>query len=141
MKNKSKLQKIKQRNQIKSAAVPSQWLYINEKEVDFDAVCEAFTEWENVTVQVWKEAGVAELEIADSKSIDLEWSEVELGDDYSDDFLVKHHAKTLFFVTIAPEEYDKAASVMQVMTKQLGGFFCGDTDDFTPIIKNERDTQ
>lgn len=134
MKNKSKLKKIKQNKQTISPSVPAEWLYLNRDELSFASLKEAFRDQETISVQIWEEAGVAELELAEAKSIDLEKTEPDLGDNYSNSFLNEHGTKTLFLVTIAPEEFDKVKPVMELMIDRLGGMFCGDTDDFTPII-------
>lgn len=135
MKNKSKLKKIKQKKQVQQATVPAEWLYMNDAVIDFEAIKEAFSGEERVNVQIWEEAGVAELEIADAKSIDLERSKVDLGDEYSNAFLAEHQVQTLFLVTISPGDFTNSKPVMEFMVQKLGGFFCGDTEDFTPVIK------
>ena len=37
-------------------------------------------------------------------------------------------------VTIRPEDYEKAKEVMLYIIEKLGGYFCGDTADFTPVV-------
>lgn len=136
MKNKSKLKKMKQKTKTTNPGIMAEWLYMNTAEISFGQVKEAFSEDGEVSVQIWKEAGVCELEILDSKSIDLEISELDLQDDYANEYLKEHEIKTLFFVTISPDEFAKTKKVMEQMTEKLGGYFCGDTADFTPVIKN-----
>ena len=130
MKNKSKLMKIKQANR-ENPKVVSEWLYINEKEIAFKDLKNVFGKEDNVNVEIWEDAGICELELTEAKSIDLELGEV----DAEDPFLTEHHAKTLFFVTIVPEFYEKDAVVMKKIVDSLGGFFCGNTAEFEPVIK------
>lgn len=136
MKNKSKLKKMKQKSKTGNPGIMAEWLYMNTDEISFCQVKNAFSKDSCVSVQIWEEAGVCELEIKDSKSIDLEISELDLQDDYANEYLKEHEIKTLFLVTISPDEFAKTQKVMEQMTEKLGGFFCGDTEDFTPVIKN-----
>lgn len=124
MKNKSK--------QSNQPAMPAEWLYINDKELSLSDLKEAFEKRGDVTVQIWQELGVAELEIAEGKSIDLE--QAGSLEEYEDALLSSHNARTLFFVTIAPQDFAKSKPIMEYMTERLGGFFCGNTDDFMPIL-------
>ena len=85
--------------------------------------------------EIWEEAGVLEIILGEAGSMDMEAIEDDFEDEYSRAFLEEHQVKRLFCVTIKPEVYDKAKEVMEVICGKLGGFFCGDTEDFTPICK------
>ena len=141
MKNKSKLKKIKQMNAEKKAGmsqnkVPSQWLYMNATEVSFEQIKEMFAGSDKYSVQIWDEMGFLEIEIAEAKSIDIERTSPDLGDEYSNTFLQKNNVKTLWFVTISPEQYQLVKAVFSLIIENCGGFFCGDSEDFKPIVGN-----
>ena len=46
----------------------------------------------------------------------------------------EHQVKTVFLVTFKPETYEEAKLVMRKIMEKTGGFFCGDTEDFTPMF-------
>ena len=46
----------------------------------------------------------------------------------------EHQVKTVFLVTFKPETYEEAKKVMRRIMDKTGGFFCGDTEDFTPML-------
>ena len=46
----------------------------------------------------------------------------------------EHQVKTVFLVTFKPETYEEAKLVMRRIMDKTGGFFCGDTEDFTPMF-------
>ena len=46
----------------------------------------------------------------------------------------EHQVKTVFLVTFKPETYEEAKKVMRRIMDKTGGFFCGDTEDFTPMF-------
>ena len=83
----------------------------------------------------WEAAGVLEVVIPEERSMDFEWTRAEFRDEYSKNWLTEQGVKTMFFVTIDAEHYTHAKHIMQTITGKIGGFFCGDTEDFQPVIK------
>lgn len=134
MKNKSKLRKIKEKNN-KAPACPKDWLYLNEQEITPRDIAEVFEGDGEMRSQLWEEAGVVEIEFPEAKSVDLEFAQLPVGDQELDDYFAKNQIKTVFFVTIAPEDYGTAKRAMEQIAEKLGGYFCGDTADFAPVVK------
>lgn len=136
MRNKSKLEKRKQGNEKKKEC-PREWLYLNETQVTPRNITEAFAENELMEAQLWEDAGVVEIELpGEAKSMDMEMTAADFGDAYSDAYFAQNHIKTVFLVTIRPEDYDAAKQAMGKIITSLGGYFCGDTEDFTPVVKD-----
>lgn len=134
MKNKLKLTKPnKERRQV--PRVPSEWLYLIPEEVELRSIYEIFREDSPWKAEFWEEAGVLEIELPEAGSVDLECMDADLGDEEGNAYLAGHQIKTVFAVTIKPDDYEKAQTVMVKMMEQMGGFFCGDTEDFQPEIK------
>lgn len=116
--------------------VPAEWLYLIPAEVSLRQIYESLDgsrrAWK---AELWEEAGVLEIAVPQAGSVDMEAMECSLGDEAGDAFLAEHGIRTAFAVTIVPEEYEKAREVMAAVVAATGGFFCGDTDDFQPIIE------
>lgn len=51
-----------------------------------------------------------------------------------DAYLKENEIHAVAAVTIRPEDYEKAKEVMLYIIEKLGGYFCGDTADFTPVV-------
>lgn len=115
------------------AGIPAEWLYMTEKEISVKQIAAAFAE--KGAVEVWEEAGVVEVILGEKASMDMELTETDLGDEVGNEFLEAHQIKTLFLVTIPAAEYTLAEAAMRKITAATGGFFCGDTEDFTPVVK------
>ena len=133
--NKKKKSGLKnKKDATKKPDVPSNWFYMSENEI---GVADIKTQLDKIELEteIWEEAGVLEIILGEVGSMDMEAIEDDFEDEYSRAFLEEHQVKGLFYVTIKPEVYDKAKEVMEVICGKLGGFFCGDTDDFTPIRK------
>ncbi len=133
MKNKSKLKKMKE----KKAAVkcPKEWLYLNEQEISLRVLADAFDKSDGIRAQLWEEAGVIEVELPEAKSVDMEWLELPCGEEAFDRYLEEQKIQTVYLVTIAPDEYEKAEAVMKQVVQKLGGYFCGDNENFTPVVR------
>lgn len=114
--------------------LPSGWYFMAVKAMTVGDIKEAFDET-NYELEIWREAGVLEIIVADKISIDIEELELDLGDDYSNDYLAKHQVKSLFYVSFKMDAYEECLPALLHITKTLGGRICGDTDDFTPVIK------
>ena len=112
--------------------MPGEWLYLNKEELSLRNIYELFKEEE--TAEYWEAAGVLEISLPESGTLDMEDLEGTLGDEEGDAYLKENEIHTVAAVTIRPEDYEKAKEVMLCITEKLGGYFCGDTADFTPVV-------
>lgn len=134
MKNKSKLKKIhKERRQ--APKVPSEWFYMIPAEAGLRSIYEIFREESPWKAELWEEAGVLEIELPEAGSVDIECMDADLGDEEGNAYLAEHQIRTVFAVTIVPDDYEKVRIVMEKIMEHTGGFFCGDTEDFQPEVK------
>ena len=99
--------------------MPGEWLYLNN---------------EAQNAEYWEAAGVLEISLPESGTLDMEDLEGTLGDEEGDAYLKENEIHTVAAVTIRPEDYEKAKEVMLYIIEKLGGYFCGDTADFTPVV-------
>ena len=120
--------KIQKNNQV------ADWFYMSGTEMTAAALKEALADTA-YKVEYWETAQVLEIALGESSSMDVEVIEPHLGEENADAFLDKHQVKFLCYITFSPEDYEIAKSVMEHICGRIGGFFCGDTEDFTPVIK------
>lgn len=114
--------------------VPEEWLYLNPEPITSRQIYELFLGNRICKAEYWEEAGVLELSVPEGGTVDLEEMECGLGDEAGDAFLAEHQIRTVYAVTIRPEYFEKVKPVMAGITEKLGGFFCGDTEDFLPRV-------
>ena len=114
--------------------VPADWWYLIPEEVSLRRIYDVIREEEQVKAEFWEEAGVLEIEAPGAGSLDLEAVPCSLGDEEGDAFLEKHQIRTVFAASLFQEAYGVLKPVMEKLTESLGGFFCGDTEDFTPVV-------
>ena len=89
------------------STAPGEWLYFAPANVTVRSIYEVLTD--DYEVEIWEDAGVLEIGLNDGA--------------------------TLFLVTLKPEEFETAKKAMNKIAASLGGLFCGDTEDFTPVLQ------
>ena len=123
----------KVQTQKKKPDFPLYWYYMATSEITVEDLKAAVSS-DDYDIEIWKEAGVLEVGIEEKASMDFEACEPDLRDEYSNQFLKDHEVKALFFVTLPPIAFEKCEKVMRKIISANGGFFCADTDDFTPVV-------
>lgn len=134
MKNKSKRKKISLQGK-KEKQVLHQWFFMSECMVSARNIYEIYKEEEQADAELWEAAGVVEIMFPDGTYFDFEWTQTELGDTYSNQYLEEHKIKSLFYVTVGSDDFEFVKREMKRIVQAEGGFFCGDTQDFQPIVR------
>ena len=114
--------------------VPGDWLYMTPQKIGVRQIYEAFEEQDGYELEIWEDAGVLEIGMSDGASVDIETAQIHPKDEVTASFAAEHQVKTVFLVTFKPETYEEAKMVMRKIMEKTGGFFCGDTEDFTPMF-------
>ena len=114
--------------------VPADWLYMTPQEIGVRQIYEAFEEQDGYELEIWEDAGVLEIGMSDGASVDIETAQIHPKDEVTASFAAEHQVKTVFLVTFKPETYEEVKRVMRKIMEKTGGFFCGDTEDFTPMF-------
>ena len=114
--------------------VPVDWFYMSDQEMTAAALKEALADTA-YKVEYWEEAQVLEIALGEGGCLDVEVMDPCLEEEAADAFLKEHRVKFLCYITFQPEDYEAARSVMEHICYRIGGFFCGDTEDFTPVIR------
>ena len=122
----------KQDKKLAVLKMPGEWLYLNKEELPLRKIYELFNEAQ--TAEYWEAAGVLEISLPESGTLDMEDLEGTLGDDEGDAYLFQNGIHTVFAATIRPEDYEKAKEIMLFITQKCGGYFCADTADFKPVV-------
>ena len=113
--------------------IPGDWLYMTPEDVNIRQLKDALEE-ASYEVEIWEDAGVLEILLKEKSSMDVETASIHPKDTITQQFANAHQVKNVFLVTFQPDDYEDAEHVMKTVTGKLGGFFCGDTEDFTPVV-------
>ncbi|MCI9322872.1 MAG: hypothetical protein HFH81_06415 [Lachnospiraceae bacterium] len=126
MKSKAKKKQFRQ-------DVPEGWFYMFHGDMTVGALKEALSDTA-YEIEYWEAAQVLEIDLGAGGCMDVEAMEPDFGEASADAFLKEHQVKFLCYITFRTEDYQAARGVMEHICDRIGGFFCGDTDDFTPVI-------
>lgn len=118
-------------NQTERVTVPGEWLYVAPEGMNVRRITEALPAQE---IEVWEDAGVLEITLSEKQSVDIEHVRIHPKDEITRAFVEEHGCKEVFLVTFSSEIYEQAAVIMREILEKCGGLFCGDTEDFTPVI-------
>lgn len=132
MKKRTKNNNMK-KNIAPAADMPEGWFYMSDKDLTAAVVRDALSDTE-YCVEYWQEAQVLEIALGERSSMDVEVMDPRLGEEEVDAFLDSHQVRFLCYVTFQPEDYGRVRAVMEHICGRIGGFFCGDTEDFTPVV-------
>ena len=114
--------------------VPSEWLYVTTEDIDVRRIADAVPT--ELDIELWEEAGVLEIAVAEKQSIDMEQVKIHPKDELTRSFVEAHGCSEVYLVTFAPDIYEQAKEIMQKILAECGGLFCSDTEYFAPIIQN-----
>lgn len=118
---------------MESAKTPGEWLYLAKEGVTIRQIERAIGE--SYEIELWEEAGVLEVAFAETSSMDFEHVKIHPKDELTRDYVAKEGCAEVFLVTFVPEEYERAREIMSQIMKACGGMFCGDTEDFMPVVR------
>ncbi|NLG04377.1 MAG: hypothetical protein GX567_11215 [Clostridia bacterium] len=111
------------------------WLFLSRQLITVRELKKYLESDSNFSIEIWAEAGVLELTVNDDSTIDFEQIEVDLKDDYSNQFLEEHQTRSLFFVHVNQMEEAPCHVIMKQISEHFEGLFCGDTQDFMPMVQ------
>lgn len=126
----------KQKNpKTEKPVVPGGWLYLAKAGMRVREIADAVSDtWET---EIWEDAGVLEIVLAEKSSVDMEHVRINPKDELTRAFVKEAGYEEVFLVTFAPDEYTRVEKIMRQIMAVCGGMFCGDTEDFLPIVRGE----
>lgn len=128
MKNKSKLNRIKQGGPI----VIRNWFYMSKDDISIEDIKDVWDK--DYSVEIWIDQCVLEVSI-DNAGIDVESCPTDFWDDDSKKYLMDNQVKSIFNVTITDTGMEENKLAMSKLINQMGGWFAADTDDFQPELR------
>lgn len=117
---------------MKKADVPGEWLYLAPETVGVRQIADVLEG--TCEMEIWQEAGVLEIMYGGEASMDMEEGKIHPRNQVTAVFAEEHGCNRVYLVTFSAEEYEKVLPVMRHILQECGGIFCGDTEDFKPIL-------
>ncbi|HWT73717.1 MAG TPA: hypothetical protein VN258_03215 [Mobilitalea sp.] len=108
-------------------------LYMTPSELHAKDIAAFFQNTIGLTVQLWEEMNVLELELSSENSIDFEPLPVNFKDPSDAAFVKNRGIKTIFTINLCEADLNNVIPYFEQLTDSFSGFICADTVDFTPV--------
>lgn len=128
-------------NYQNNSEMTGDWFYMNSSSLTAKEIYHLLkANSSNLSFEFWDSCDILEIELKDNSSlktiasIDFEPMKPYFKDEQGNTFLKEHQINTIYMVTFPIEFYQEVLPILKIITASLGGFFCADTQDFTPQI-------
>jgi hypothetical protein len=108
-------------------------LYMTPTGVNAKDIAELFTAVKGITIQLWEEMNVLELELSNQNSIDFEPVDPDFKDPSDAAFVKNRGIKTIFALNLCEADLQTSIPLFEQITEKFSGFVCADTEDFKPV--------
>lgn len=108
-------------------------LYMSPREVKAKDIANLLNTNENITVELWDEMNVLEIELSNEHSVDFEPLDIHFKDPSDAAFIKNQSIHTVFAVSLVKEDLDLIHSFFESIIGQFSGFLCADNNDFHPV--------
>ena len=100
-------------------------LYMTPSQISAKELSTLLKENKELSVELWEEFNVLELEFHNENSVDIEIINTS--------FVKNRNIQTIFALKLCEEDLDELVKYFEIVIVQLGGFLCADSDDFNPV--------
>ena len=108
-------------------------LYMTSTEVSAKDLAELFEKEHGISVQLWEEMNVLELELANQDSVDFEPLAPAFKDPSDAAFLKNRDIRTIFAINLCDSDLSLIKPYFDKIVDKFSGFVCADSSDFTPV--------
>jgi hypothetical protein len=108
-------------------------LYMTPEEVTAQELAALFQEMRTITVELWAEMNVMELELANENTIDFEPVDPIFKDPSDAAFVKNRSIKTIYAINLCEDDVKAATEYFELIVNRYSGFVCADTEDFSPV--------
>lgn len=108
-------------------------LYMTPSQISAKELSTLLKENKELSVELWEEFNVLELEFHNENSVDIEIINTPFKDPSDASFVKNRNIQTIFALKLCEEDLDELVKYFEIVIVQLGGFLCADSDDFNPV--------
>ena len=89
---------------------------------------------DGITVEVWNEMDVLELEFSNANTMDFESLDLSFSDPSDLTFIKNHKIQTIFAIQLLEEDFSYVKPILEKIVVEYRGFVCADTENFQPVL-------
>lgn len=108
-------------------------LYLTTATVNAKEIAALLQSCKEISVQLWEEMNVLELELPNQNSVDFESLDPCFKAPSDAAFVKSHGIKTIYAITICKEDLKTIIPIFELIVENFAGFVCADREDFAPV--------
>lgn len=108
-------------------------LYMTPSVVNAKDIADFIKETNEITVDLWEEMNVLEIELRNHNTIDFEPVDMNFKDPSDAAFVKNRGIKTVFAVSLEEEDFAAVKACFEKIINKFSGFLCSDSADFNPV--------
>jgi hypothetical protein len=108
-------------------------LYMTPSVITAKDIAALLQDTKGITVQLWEEMNILELELSNENSIDFESLNPNFKDPSDSAFVKNRDIKTIFAISLSETDLNTVVPYFDQLVAKHGGFVCADSDDFNPV--------
>lgn len=108
-------------------------LYMSPELITAKDIALLFESTDKLSIQLWEEMNVVELELPNQNSIDFEPLEISFKDPSDAAFVKNRNIKTIFAINMNEADLNSVIPYYEQLVDKFSGFVCADTADFAPV--------
>jgi hypothetical protein len=107
--------------------------YMSPAELNAKDIASLLKDTKEISIQLWEEMNVLEIELPNENSLDFEPIEASFQNPSDASFIKNRNIKTIFAININEADLNTVIPYFEQIVERYSGFFCADSDDFTPV--------
>lgn len=120
-----------------NAVIPDNWILLLPAGISVREMKEAL-QGDHPDIEIWPEAGILEIIVADKLSIDIEKAEEDFKDAEVRHCAEEKSLPSVFYLTLKTEGYEAGLPFIKKLINAFGGLLLGDTEDLMPRVEADR---
>jgi hypothetical protein len=108
-------------------------LYMTPSEVKAKDIASLFHNETGLSVELWDEMNVLELELPNQNTVDFEPLSIHFKDPSDAAFVKNRNIKTIYAINLNEDDLNTVIPYFTKIVELFSGFICADTEDFTPV--------
>jgi hypothetical protein len=108
-------------------------LYMTPQVVNAKELAALFDDDKNISVQLWEEMNILELELPNENSVDFEPLSISFKDPSDAAFVKNRNIQTIYAINLLEDDLNASIPYFELIIEQYQGFICADSEDFNPV--------
>ena len=108
-------------------------LYMTPSQINVKELATLLQENQGITVEVWEEMNVIEVELGNENSVDFELIDKDFKEPSDVSFVRNRNIQTIFAINMCEEDLDMVSEYFEAIVAKYNGFLCADSEDFYPV--------